>query len=182
MFLLGCRHSGNLTLRLHFSGKGDIRPSARNAKRTKSKSFGRTISHYTITGTLGVGGMGEVYRATDNHLGREVALKVLPSAMPGDPSRLARFQQEARAVTALNHPHIVTLFSVDHDGDVQFLTMELIHGQPLDHAIPEHGMSFVQVAALGRELAEIRIGKHMPTCTNRLHGNRLGNVAKLYLV
>ncbi len=98
--------------------------------------------------------MGEVYRATDNRLGREVALKVLPEAMASDPSRLARFQQEARAVAALSHPHIVTLFSVERDGDVHFLTMELVRGQPLDRAIPDEGMSLAQVTGLGRELAE----------------------------
>lgn len=104
--------------------------------------------------------MGEVYRATDDRLGREVALKVLPAAMAGDPGRLARFQQEARAVAALNHPSIVTLYSVERDGETHFLTMELVLGQTLDRAIPGGGMSFAQVAALGRELAEALAAAH----------------------
>lgn len=104
--------------------------------------------------------MGEVYRATDNRLGREVALKVLPEAMAADASRLARFQQEARAVAALNHPHIVTLYSVERDGDVHFLTMEFISGQPLDRVIPGSGMDLGQVAVLGRELAEALAAAH----------------------
>jgi serine/threonine protein kinase/tetratricopeptide (TPR) repeat protein len=104
--------------------------------------------------------MGEVYRATDNRLGREVALKVLPEAMAADASRLARFQQEARAVAALNHPHIVTLYSVERDGDVHFLTMEFISGQRLDRVIPDSGMDLGQVAVLGRELAEALAAAH----------------------
>jgi eukaryotic-like serine/threonine-protein kinase len=83
--------------------------------------IGRTLSHYRITTALGAGGMGEVYRATDTKLGRDVALKVLPAEMARDPERLARFQREARAVAALNHPHIVTLYSVEEAEGVHFL-------------------------------------------------------------
>jgi serine/threonine protein kinase len=104
--------------------------------------------------------MGEVYRATDNRLGREVALKVLPAALAADTDHLARFQQEARAVARLNHPCIVTLYSVEHESDVHFLTMELVCGQPLSRAIPDSGMPLVQVAALGRELAEALTAAH----------------------
>ncbi|HTV13850.1 MAG TPA: protein kinase [Acidobacteriaceae bacterium] len=100
---------------------------------------GRTLAHYEITGILGSGGMGEVYRATDTRVGRDVALKVLPASMAGDPDRLRRFRQEARSVAALNHPHIVTLHSVEREGDVEFLTMEVVDGDTLDRAIPEKG-------------------------------------------
>jgi len=75
--------------------------------------LGRTLAHYEITGQLGQGGMGEVYRARDTKLGREVALKVLPTPFAGDPSRLERFRREARTVAGLNHPHIVHLYSVE---------------------------------------------------------------------
>ena len=86
------------------------------------------IAHYRIRTKLGEGGMGEVYRATDTKLGRDVALKVLPPNVAGDPDRLARFQREARAVAALNHPNIVTLYSVEESEGVHFITMELVEG------------------------------------------------------
>ena len=81
--------------------------------------------------------MGEVYRATDTKLGRDVALKILPAEMARDPERLARFRREARAVATLNHPHIVTIFSVEEADGIHFLTMELVEGQSLDRADPE---------------------------------------------
>ena len=80
-----------------------------------------------------------MYRATDTKLGRDVALKVLPAEMAHDPERLARFQREARAVAALNHPHIVTIYSVEEVDGTYFLTMELVEGQPLDRLIPAGG-------------------------------------------
>src|SRR5271170_331902 len=122
--------------------------------------IGRSLCHYSITGTVGSGGMGEVYRATDTRLGREVAIKLLPPAMANDPDRLARFQREARVVAALNHPHIVTLHSVEQDGDVQFLTMELITGESLDQVIPDGGMDVNQVVELGRGIAEALCAAH----------------------
>ena len=84
--------------------------------------------------------MGEVYRATDTKLGRDVALKVLPAEMAADPERLERFRREARAVAALNHPHIVTIHSVEDADGVHFLTMEVVEGQSLDRLIPKAGL------------------------------------------
>src|SRR5512135_2024861 len=97
--------------------------------------IGQTISHYRVIEKLGSGGMGVVYRATDTKLGRDVALKVLPREMANDPERLARFQREARAVAALNHPNVVTLHSVEEYNGVYFLTMELVEGHPLEHIL-----------------------------------------------
>ena len=75
--------------------------------------IGRTLGHYRITTSIGAGGMGEVYRATDTKLGRDVALKVLPADVARDPERLERFQREAKALAALDHPNIVTIHSVE---------------------------------------------------------------------
>src|SRR5580698_10467370 len=97
-----------------------------------SLSTGQKLGPYEIVAPIGAGGMGEVYRARDPRLGRDVAIKVLTAAMAIDPERLARFQREARAVAALNHPHIVTIFSVEETDGVHFLTMELVEGQSLD--------------------------------------------------
>src|SRR3984885_8675738 len=110
---------------------------------------GTKLGLYEIQTSLGAGGMGEVYRATDSKLGRDVALKVLPPDMARDPERLARFQREARAVAALNHPHIVTIFSVEESGGAHFLTMELVEGQSLDHRIPAGGLPVQQIVDIG---------------------------------
>jgi serine/threonine protein kinase len=121
---------------------------------------GRTLAHYRINTAIGAGGMGEVYRATDSKLGREVALKVLPPDMARDPERLARFQREARAVAALNHPHIVTIYSVEESDGVHFLTMELVEGQPLDHRIPESGLPVQQIVEIAGALADALAAAH----------------------
>jgi len=115
---------------------------------------GRTLAHYRINTAIGAGGMGEVYRATDAKLGREVALKVLPPDMARDSERLARFQREARALAALNHPHIVTIYSVEESDGVHFLTMELVEGQSLDHRIPEGGLPVQQIVEIAGALAD----------------------------
>ena len=89
--------------------------------------------------------MGDVYRARDTKLGRSVAIKVLPPAFVDDPGRLARFQREARMVASLNHPNIVTIHSFEEAGDVHFLTMELVEGQPLSRLIPDGGLTVDQI-------------------------------------
>ncbi|MBA3638639.1 MAG: protein kinase, partial [Acidobacteria bacterium] len=83
---------------------------------------GRTLAHYRITATIGVGGMGVVYRATDTKLGRDVALKVLPADMAASPERLERFRREAKALAALDHPGVVGVYSVEEADGVHFLT------------------------------------------------------------
>src|SRR6476659_4172218 len=101
---------------------------------------GQRLGHYEIVASLGAGGMGEVYRAHDPQLGRDVALKILPAATAGDPDALERFTREARAVAALNHPHIVTIYSTEEAGGVRFMTMELLEGQSLDQLIAAQGL------------------------------------------
>ena len=89
---------------------------------------GTRLGHYEIVAAIGSGGMGEVYRARDTKLGREVAAKVLPEAFLHDTDRVARFEREAKALAALNHPHIAALYEMAQDGGRQFLVMELIEG------------------------------------------------------
>jgi serine/threonine protein kinase/tetratricopeptide (TPR) repeat protein len=122
--------------------------------------LGQSLSHYHIVDKIGAGGMGEVYRATDTKLGREVALKVLPADMARDPDRLARFQREARAVAALNHPHIVTIYSVEEIDGLHFLTMELVEGQSLDRMIPAGGLAVEQVVEIASALADALVAAH----------------------
>ena len=92
---------------------------------------GTRVGRYEIVSLLGRGGMGEVYSATDSNLGRQVALKILPSHRTSDPDRVARFVREARASSALNHPSIVAVHDAGSEGDVHYLAMELIDGEPL---------------------------------------------------
>jgi serine/threonine protein kinase/tetratricopeptide (TPR) repeat protein len=121
---------------------------------------GQSLGHYRIERLIGQGGMGAVFLALDTKLQRRVALKVLPEAMAADPGRLARFEREARAVAALNHPHIVTLFSVEEDRGTHFLTMELVEGDGLNHAIPPGGLPLTKVFDVGIALADALAAAH----------------------
>jgi len=121
---------------------------------------GRRLGHYEITAAIGAGGMGEVYRATDTKLGRDVALKVLPAEMASHPERLERFRREARALAALDHPGIVTVYSVEEHEGVHFLTMQLVDGQPLDRIIPATGLPLDQAASIAAALAEALAAAH----------------------
>ena len=115
---------------------------------------GSRLGAYEILGLLGSGGMGEVYQARDTRLGRDVALKVLPRDVAADPERRARFEQEARAVAALNHPHIVTLYSLDEAGDTLFITLELVHGETLAARAARERLALPSVLALASEVAD----------------------------
>jgi serine/threonine protein kinase/tetratricopeptide (TPR) repeat protein len=121
---------------------------------------GQSLGHYRIERLIGQGGMGAVFLALDTKLRRRVALKVLPEAMATDPDRLARFEREARAVAALNHPHIVTLFSIEEDRGTHFLTMELVEGDSLDHGIPPGGLPLTKVFDIGIALADALTAAH----------------------
>src|ERR1700691_6342546 len=95
-------------------------------------STGTSVGHYEILAPIGAGGVGEVYRARDTKLKREVALKVLPDSFAGDPERMARFQREAEVLAALNHPNIAQIYGVED----RALVMELVEGQTLQGALP----------------------------------------------
>jgi serine/threonine protein kinase/tetratricopeptide (TPR) repeat protein len=147
----------------------DSSPPAKQHSRHSSPSahdrrarilIGRTLAHFRITAAIGAGGMGEVYRATDTRLGRDVALKVLPAEVASSPERLERFQREARALAALDDPGIVTVYSVEEADGVHFLTMQLVEGEPLDKLIPEGGMPVERILEIATGLAEALAAAH----------------------
>jgi serine/threonine protein kinase len=121
---------------------------------------GSRLGPYEILAPLGSGGMGEVYRARDTRLGREAALKVLPEALVADAERRERFDREARAVAALNHPNIVTIYGVEEIGPSAVLAMELVDGRPLSDSIPGGGMPIGRLLQLAIQLADAVSAAH----------------------
>ncbi|HVS03636.1 MAG TPA: protein kinase [Thermoanaerobaculia bacterium] len=115
---------------------------------------GLRLGSYEILSPLGAGGMGEVYRARDSRLGREVAIKVLPAEVAADPERLARFEREAKAVSALNHPHIVTLYELGSSDFGPYLALEKIDGRSLRELLREGTLPVKRALALGAQIAE----------------------------
>jgi len=129
--------------------------------------LGETLLHYKILRKLGAGGMGEVYLAHDTKLGREVAIKVLPPQLSSNTDRLERFRREASIVAALNHPSIVTIYSVEEDNGLQFFTMEHIDGQILSDLIPEAGLPMPEFRKLAIPLVDALNAAHNRGVTHR---------------
>jgi serine/threonine-protein kinase len=115
---------------------------------------GDKIAHYTVAAKLGAGGMGEVYRATDSKLGRDVALKVLPEAFAQDAQRMQRFQREAQVLASLNHPHIATIHGLEESGAARALVMELVEGPTLAERIAQGPIPVEEVLPIAKQIAE----------------------------
>ena len=121
---------------------------------------GQKIGVYEVTGPLGAGGMGEVYRARDSRLGRDVALKILPAAFASDPERLARFEREAQVLAALNHPHIAAIHGLEEGGAVRALVMELVDGQTLAERISGRPLPVDEALAIAAQIADALEAAH----------------------
>ncbi len=128
---------------------------------------GQMLAHFRLGEKIGQGGMGEVYEAEDTRLKRRVAVKILPAAMAGDSERLDRFQREAQVVAALNHPNIVTIFSVEEAEGLSFIAMERVEGQTLDRIIPKDGLPLARLFDIAIPLADAVSAAHEKGVTHR---------------
>jgi serine/threonine protein kinase len=121
---------------------------------------GQTIGHYTISESIGTGGMGEVYLATDITAGRNAALKLLPMRFTGDAERLKRFQQEAHAVVGLNHPNILTVYEIGEDHSIHYIASELIEGETLRQRLAREPMQLSEAVDIAIQVASALAAAH----------------------
>src|SRR3981189_2143939 len=115
---------------------------------------GTHLGPYEVTGPLGSGGMGEVYRARDTRLERTVAIKILPREVSNDPIHKQRFEREAKTISSLNHPHICVLYDVGHQDGTDYLVMECLEGETLAKRLEKGPLPLEQVLKFGRQIAD----------------------------
>src|SRR5215831_12057449 len=125
-----------------------------------ARSVGSRIGPYEIISAIGAGGMGEVYRATDTNLKRQVAIKVLPESVAIDPDRLARFQREAEVLAALNHPNISQIYGLEKSTGVAALVMELVEGRDLAQRLTRGPIPIDEALLLAKQIAEALEAAH----------------------
>ena len=130
-------------------------------------SVGDRLARYEIRGFVGAGGMGEVYRAHDERLDRDVAIKVLPEAVANDPDRLRRFEREARAAAALNHPHILDVLDLGEHERRPFIVTELLEGESLQAVIASGTLTLSKALEYGRQIATGLAAAHDGGITHR---------------
>ena len=123
-------------------------------------TVGSRLGHYEVTALIGEGGMGQVYRATDTTLDRDVALKVLPDAFTADPDRLARFEREAKVLASLNHPNIGAIYGLEKSGDTRALVLELIEGPTLADRIKRGPIPLDEALPIAKQIAEALEAAH----------------------
>ena len=121
---------------------------------------GTRIGPYEVTGSLGAGGMGEVYRATDTNLKRQVAIKVLPDALALDVERLARFQREAEVLASLNHPNIAAIYGLERANGISALVMELVEGPTLAERLAESALPLDETLHIAKQIASALEAAH----------------------
>jgi serine/threonine protein kinase/predicted Zn-dependent protease len=129
--------------------------------------IGSKLAHYDIIDKIGSGGMGEVYKAHDTKLGRDIAIKILPPDIAADPERRKRFEREARSIAALKHPNIVTIYSVEETDGHVFLTMELVDGQTVSDLLPGDGLPLSKFFDIAIPLADAISNAHAAGITHR---------------
>jgi eukaryotic-like serine/threonine-protein kinase len=134
--------------------------AARLAAHSPTLQPGQTIAHFEVQGLLGAGAMGEVYRARDTRLDRQVALKLLPARFLQDAGRLRRFAREARAVSALNHPNIITVFDIGQDNGRPFIAAEYVVGETLRERLTHGPLSFAEAAAIAQQIGAALAAAH----------------------
>jgi serine/threonine protein kinase len=161
-FLTAHRHAGNFI-------EAPVAGLAANIieKGQAGLLVGQTIGHYKISKRIGSGGMGEVYLATDVTAGRKTALKLLPMRFTGDAERLKRFQQEARAVVALNHPNILTVYEVGEDHSTQYIASELIEGETLRQRLAHGPMQLSEAVDVAIQVASALAAAHQAGIVHR---------------
>src|SRR5919204_2843904 len=122
--------------------------------------LGTRLGPYEIVAPLGAGGMGEVYRARDTKLNRDVALKILPELFASDPDRIARFQREAQLLASLNHPNIAAIYGFEDSGDVRALVLELVDGPTLADRLAAGPLPMAEALAAARDVASALEAAH----------------------
>jgi eukaryotic-like serine/threonine-protein kinase len=141
---------------------------------------GARLGPYEIVSLVGTGGMGEVYRALDTKLGRDVALKILTNSFTHDPERLARFRREAQLLAALNHPHIGAIHGLDEAHGQQFLVLELIDGETLAERLTRGAVAVEEALAIAKQLAKALMIARPPTSTATVELADSGGPAEVF--